>query len=415
MLDDLLRPLKDRVMNPLAGLVGRHASPDVLTIAAFFAGSACAALLWAGFTPFALALWILNRVLDGLDGVVARRTSRMSDSGGYLDIVLDFVVYALVPLSMAFASPTLALPCALYLGAAYVNASTWMYLSALLEKRGRGASATGASTSVAMPAGIFEGTETIILYTLMIVAPGWRYVLLLLGAGLVVAGAALRFFQGIRTLRGMQPVTAASPTAASPQAEPCGGSTVLESMQTSYRTIPGVPAEVSGGAVIARMVDGIGFRYRWATEGLEESDLGYRPSADSRTIGELLEHMYGLVRWMVDITGAARPGDVSKTRGLGDLRTSTILLAHDLRRKFVRMTDQQLRQSTITLSSGETFPFWNLLNGPLEDVLTHIGQLSSWRRLRGKPVAERYSTAPPRTHPAAVLPRHGASPKSSGC
>ena len=205
MLDSFLRPIKDAAVTPLSRLLERRVSPSSITAASFVAGCACAGLLVAGLRWAALGLWILNRLLDGLDGVVARRTGRTSDFGAYLDIVLDFCIYAAIPIAMALRSSELALACALLLGAAYVNGATWMYLSAILEKRGRGASAEGQTTSVVMPAGIVEGSETIVLYTLMIVLPGWRPWLFLLAAGLILAGAALRFFQGLRSLRATRP------------------------------------------------------------------------------------------------------------------------------------------------------------------------------------------------------------------
>jgi hypothetical protein len=55
----------------------------------------------------------------------------------------------------------------------YVNAASWMYLSAILEKRAAGAQAQGEQTSVTMPSGIIGGTETIIFYTIFIVLNQW--------------------------------------------------------------------------------------------------------------------------------------------------------------------------------------------------------------------------------------------------
>ena len=50
----------------------------------------------------ALALILVNRLADGLDGAVARH-GRLTDLGGYVDIVADFLVYAVVP--FAFPPP----------------------------------------------------------------------------------------------------------------------------------------------------------------------------------------------------------------------------------------------------------------------------------------------------------------------
>lgn len=188
-------------MAPLADAVGRRMSPNALSALAFALGLACAAAAFAGFVLASLALWLLNRVVDGLDGLVARRSGRTSDRGAYLDIVLDFVVYASLPLSLALGDASLAPAAAALLAAFYVNGATWMYLSSLLEKRGRGAAANGQPTSVVMPPGIIEGTETIAFFSLILALPAYAAPLMYAFALLTLAGAALRFVQGLKTLK----------------------------------------------------------------------------------------------------------------------------------------------------------------------------------------------------------------------
>ncbi len=188
-------------MAPLADAIGRRCSPNALSVAAFAIGLACAASAYAGLAPLSLGLWLLNRVADGLDGLVARRSGRTSDRGAYLDIVLDFVVYAALPLSLALGDASRAPSAATLLAAFYVNGATWMYLSSLLEKRGHGAAASGEPTSVAMPAGIVEGTETIVFFSLILALPAYAAPLMYVFALLTVLGAALRFAQGLKALK----------------------------------------------------------------------------------------------------------------------------------------------------------------------------------------------------------------------
>jgi phosphatidylglycerophosphate synthase len=186
VLDPLLRPLKDRALAPAAAAVGRRVHPNTLSLLGFAAGAGCAAVLAlappsAAARAAALGLWLLGRVLDGLDGAVARRQGRQSDLGGYLDLMLDFTVYALVPIAATLGATRTVSPdaaqrvwpwLAVLLGSFYVNAASWMYLAALLEKRSAGAAARGEQTSVAMPSGLVEGTETIVLFALYILFPG---------------------------------------------------------------------------------------------------------------------------------------------------------------------------------------------------------------------------------------------------
>ncbi len=142
----------------------------------------------------ATGLWLCNRVLDGLDGVHARRTGRTSDRGGYADMLLDVVVYAAIPLGIAAGrdEPAAWAAAAALMAACYVNGIAWSYLSALLERRGRGAAATGEMTAVTMPPGFVEGAETVVLYALALAVPAWSVPIMWATAAAVAAGVAHR-------------------------------------------------------------------------------------------------------------------------------------------------------------------------------------------------------------------------------
>lgn len=212
MIDSILRPLKDRLFAPLLPALGRIAGPDAVSIASFLVGISCAVAVYLSGSSsvpiLAFLLWLLNRILDGLDGALARATSSATDRGGYLDIILDFLVYASVPLAMVFSSTDirLAQAGAVLLAAFYINSASWMYLSAVFEKRNFQESRVGedmkkGKTSVVMPPGIVEGTETIVLYSLMILFTSLRLQLFLVCTGLTFFSAMIRFMQGLRILR----------------------------------------------------------------------------------------------------------------------------------------------------------------------------------------------------------------------
>ena len=162
-----------------------------------------AAVVIAGDLRVALGLWWLNRLLDGLDGTHARVHARVTHFGAYLDIVLDFVVYAAIPVAFVVAGRQyeLALAGVFLLASFYVNAASWMYLSALLEARGEGAAAQGETTSATIPAGLIAGTETIVFYTLFFVVPSRQVMLFTLMAVLVLVNVALRLHWANRRLR----------------------------------------------------------------------------------------------------------------------------------------------------------------------------------------------------------------------
>ena len=121
-------------------------------------------------------LWIANRLLDGLDGTHARVHGRESQFGAYLDIVLDFVVYAAIPIAIAARQGTQAMAFAglLLVASFYVNAASWMYLAAILEQRHEGATARGESTAVTMPPGLIGGAETVGFYVAFFLWPAYQ-------------------------------------------------------------------------------------------------------------------------------------------------------------------------------------------------------------------------------------------------
>ncbi|NJK82300.1 MAG: CDP-alcohol phosphatidyltransferase family protein [Chloroflexaceae bacterium] len=170
MFDHILRQVKDTVLDAVVRpLSGVH--PNVVTVLSFLVGVLAAAVIVQQFYVLGFVLWIVSRLLDGLDGAIARVHNKQSDFGGYLDILLDFAMYALIPIALVLAAPseTRYLLLVLLLASFYINAASWMHLAAILEKRNQ--QTAGRLTSIEMPAGIVAGTETIVFYCLFIVLP----------------------------------------------------------------------------------------------------------------------------------------------------------------------------------------------------------------------------------------------------
>ena len=203
MFDRYFRSLKDRLLGPVARALGPRLPPDAITWLAFAAGVSCAGAVLNGHLRAALGLWLLNRLFDGLDGTHARVHARVSHLGAYLDIVLDFIVYASIPVAFVVAAHQydLALAGVFLLAAFYVNAASWMYLSALLEARREGAASRDETTSATIPAGIIAGTETIVFYALFFLLPAHQTTLFALMAALVMANVAVRMVWASRHLR----------------------------------------------------------------------------------------------------------------------------------------------------------------------------------------------------------------------
>ncbi len=157
-----------------------------------------------------------------------------------------------------------------------------------------------------------------------------------------------------------------------------------------FHRIPPYPDTISGTTVLVRLLDGLGFRFRWSTEGLTDEDYGFRPAPDCMSIEELVGHVWGLVNWVsqsVGLDGSERRDDASITR------ERVLEIIHAIREVFSSMSDGDLKETTI-----REMPFWHIINGPISDALTHVGQINSFRRMAGNPTlkANVFTGTPPK-------------------
>ncbi|HET8649088.1 MAG TPA: CDP-alcohol phosphatidyltransferase family protein [Gemmatimonadales bacterium] len=201
MLDPLLRPVKDRLLVPVARQLGGVA-PGLITATGLVVGLAAGAAGAYRAYGVGVGCWILSRVLDGLDGVQARTHRRQSDLGGYVDQVSDFLIYAAVPVGLVIGRPeaSLAMPALWLLASFYVNAASWMYLSAILERRGLGATIRGEQTTITMPDGLIGGSETILFYLAFFLVPAHLAGLFIVMAVLVGITAVQRVAWALQRL-----------------------------------------------------------------------------------------------------------------------------------------------------------------------------------------------------------------------
>ncbi len=202
MLDTIARPLKNRLLQPIASRLADRVHPGVITLASALFGILAAVAVAEGRFDAGLLAWTVNRILDGLDGAVAREGGRQSDFGGYVDILADFMVYGAIPIGVAihFATAESWLATSVMLATFYVNSASWMYLSALLEKRSAGVGKTGEETSIAMPDALVGGTETLLLFTSFLVLPAFASRIFWLTAILTALSILQRIAWAVRFL-----------------------------------------------------------------------------------------------------------------------------------------------------------------------------------------------------------------------
>ena len=229
MIDAALRRKLDRPLTAIARALDRPwISPDRLTAAGLVVGVSSAGAAAVQWWALALVLWLASRMLDGLDGSLARvrradeaaaasaasaatgapsaapasGAQPASEAGGYLDIVCDFVVYGSMVFGVAvgvtngFDAPWW--PFMLVLLAYYVNGAAFLAFSSIAERTGR---AIDDGRSLSFLGRLAEGTETIVVHSVWLIVPVFAWQLAVVWGLFVAVSAVQRIVVGYRSLR----------------------------------------------------------------------------------------------------------------------------------------------------------------------------------------------------------------------
>lgn len=143
----------------------------------------------------------------------------------------------------------------------------------------------------------------------------------------------------------------------------------------------------SNKAVISRFIHSVAFRYYWATEGLEDNDLNYKPSDSGITTRATLEHIYGL---SIIINSGLHNKEVIRSKSYpdlsyNDLRSNTLDLLKNSIDKLDEFNESDFSDSKVIFGKQQ-FDLYNLFHGPISDSLYHIGQIVAFRRASGNPI-----------------------------
>lgn len=154
----------------------------------------------------------------------------------------------------------------------------------------------------------------------------------------------------------------------------------------NYETIPDTPSVINAANTLVRMIDGLGSRYYWATEGLRQEDGSFKPTVENMNMMELLIHIHTLIRWVgrsIEVSISA----LEDKDNILHIRETTLTGIVHISKRFKEIDNHGLEKVKIKLpSTGKEYDFWYMINGPIADVLTHVGQITSWRRINGNPV-----------------------------
>jgi phosphatidylglycerophosphate synthase len=180
-------------------LVRAGVGANTITIVGFLIGAFAMFLIAVHAYSAGLVAIILSRICDALDGAVARQT-QATDAGGFLDIALDFVFYASIPLAFAIAEPgSNALAAAVLLFAFVGTTSSFLAFAALAAKRNL-VSLDYPDKSFYFLGGLTEATETLAFFAAMCIWPQYFAVLAYTFATLCAITTVTRIGWGFKAL-----------------------------------------------------------------------------------------------------------------------------------------------------------------------------------------------------------------------
>lgn len=198
MLDEELREgAKPLYKLPARILAERGITGNALTGVGLAIGALCLVTIAFELNAVALVLWLLNRLLDGLDGEVARLRGESSELGAFVDIVADFFMYGGFLVALAVQHPDARLALVALFFAYYLNGTVFLALSGILERLKR---ERLTERGLHFRRSLTEGFETIIAGTLFLLLSGHVSTIAWIFAVMVFISAAQRLYDGWRVL-----------------------------------------------------------------------------------------------------------------------------------------------------------------------------------------------------------------------
>ena len=199
MLDEELRQGAKPLYKPAATALARQGiTGNAVTVASLVAGTLCLVVIATGLNALGLVLWLLNRLLDGLDGEVARLRGETSTLGSFLDIAADFFMYGGFLVALAVQHPDARLALLTLFFAYYLNGSLFLALSGILENiKAERLTERGFHFRRSLT----EGFETIVAGVLFLVFPGHVSLMAWIFAALVFVSSAQRLQDAWRLLK----------------------------------------------------------------------------------------------------------------------------------------------------------------------------------------------------------------------
>ena len=160
-----------------------------------------------------------------------------------------------------------------------------------------------------------------------------------------------------------------------------------QDLNLPFSDISEYPTEFSQANIVTRMIEGLGYRYYWASKSLSQTDLEYKSSEGARSTLDIIKHIYSLTN-MISSSFKNQPYNFSNVNyNYKELREKTLLNLKYIHEQLKSNPD--FSKLNIRFERGGNmmeFPFWNQINGPISDALWHCGQVVMNRRASGNPL-----------------------------
>jgi len=201
MLDPWVITLCNSPLNACARILKKKGvKPDQVTVAGFGIGLVAFWMLWMGGYKMALVFILLNRIMDGLDGSLARLTDN-TDAGGFLDICLDFIFYSAVVAGFALSNPQSNALAAVVLLVCFVGTGTSFLAFAVMAQKHDLKSMAYPHKALYYIGGLTEGTETILFFVIICIFPDHFALFAVIFSFLCLITTITRILSGYATLK----------------------------------------------------------------------------------------------------------------------------------------------------------------------------------------------------------------------